>query len=111
MKRRAPLGELRNLTHQAREQLHTWFREKDGTLPYREVARRLKEKFDVTVGMGSLSLYYNDKYSEIANPLNAGPQSRAKEGQEKTIIIRIEVPAGCDVNVVSGGSSTAGGAS
>lgn len=92
-KRRSPQGELRNLTTTAREKLHGWFREKDGTLPYHEIARRLKAEFDMRVGLSTLSDYYNEKAEEIA----ALPQSHAPGS--KTIVIRIEVPPGCAVNV------------
>jgi hypothetical protein len=63
-------------------------------LPYHEIARRLKAEFDMRVGLSTLSDYCNEKAAEIA----AGPQSTTATGS-KTIVIRIEVPPGCAVNV------------
>lgn len=90
MKRRAPQGQLRNLSHDAREKLHAFFRENEGTLPLKDIAKRLAEEFDVKVSVGTLSAYYNDRYAEIVNGNAADP---------KAVTIRIEVPAGCRVNV------------
>src|SRR3954468_13186108 len=97
-KRRAPQGELRNLTTAAREKLHSWFREQKGTISYREITKRLRDEFDIKVGFSTISNYYNEKAKEIA----AGPESErhgASARTAKTIIIRIEVPAGCSVEV------------
>lgn len=103
-KRRAPQGQLRNLTHDAREQLHAWFRENDGTIPLHEVQRRLNETFDVHTSVGSLSEYYNKKYSEIVNPPSAGI------AEAKTIMIRVTVPAGCQIDVATEVGASAEGA-
>ena len=93
MKRRAPMGQLRNLGHDAREQLHAWFREKEGTVPFVEIQRRLKDAFDIHTSVPSLSEYYNQKYGEIENPQTAGI------AEPKTVVIRISVPAGCQLDV------------
>jgi hypothetical protein len=89
-KRRAPQGQLRNLTTGAREQLHSWFREQKGELPYHEIRKRLRESFDIKVGFSTLSNYYNAKAEEIW----AGPREKRESAGTKTIVIRIEVPAG-----------------
>lgn len=93
-KRRAPQGELRNLKTAARDKLHSWFREQKGEIPYQEVQKRLKQEFDITVGFSTLSKYYNDNFEEIWS----GPE-HTSASTPKTIVIRIEVPAGCSVNV------------
>jgi hypothetical protein len=99
LKRRARQGELRNLTTAAREKLHSWFREQNGEISYREIQRRLRDEFDVKVGFSTLSKYYNDKAKEI----EAGPeherQARAQGNAKKIVVIRIEVPAGCTVGI------------
>jgi hypothetical protein len=97
-KRRAPQGELRNLRTAAREKLHSWFREQKGEIPYREIQKRLRDEFDIRVGFSTLSTYYNEKAKEIW----LGPEHERKAasvGTAKTIVIRIEVPAGCTVEV------------
>jgi hypothetical protein len=94
LKRTAPRGELRNLTTSAREQLHSWFREGNGTITYREIRKRLKDVFDINVAPSSLSKYYNQNFEEIQ--LEPGQERQlASAGKTKTIVvIRIEVPAG-----------------
>jgi hypothetical protein len=94
LKRRARQGELRNLTTTAREKLHSWFREQQGEIPYREIQRRLRDEFDIRVGFSSLSKYYNDKAKEI----EAGPEDD-RQVATKQIVIRIEVPAECAVKI------------
>jgi len=106
LKKRAAQGELRNLTHNSREELHGWFREKDGTLSYREVARRLKEKFDLRVSTSSLSLYYNRAYPEIVGRKSTDGTAASVQ----TIVIRIEVPPGCRVDVSTEAPASAQGA-
>ena len=102
VKRRAPLGQLRNLTHDARELLHGWFREDGGFITYREVARSLKKHFDITVGLTTLSDYYRQKREEIVSP--AAPENLI-DGEvtaaAQTIVVRIEIPAGSRVRVAS----------
>lgn len=97
-KRRAPQGELRNLTTAAREKLHGWFRERKGEIPYHEIQKRLRKEFDIKVGFSTLSLYYSEKAREIW--LEAEHErTAASASTAKTIVIRIEVPAGCAVVV------------
>lgn len=102
-KPRAAQGELGNLMGFAREQLNEWFREKDGTVPYLEIRRRLKAKFGLNASATSLSRYYHRHWSELvggtpeANASTAAPTG----APSKTIVIRIEVPAGCRVDVSS----------
>lgn len=79
----------------ARERLHEWFREKDGTLPYGEIRRRLKSEFGLTVSIASLSRYY----SKHGAAINAEAKKAAAIAPPKTIVIRIEVPAGCRIDV------------
>jgi hypothetical protein len=93
-KRRAPQGELRNLTTPARENLHRWFREQGGQISYREIQKRLRDEFDIKVGFSTLSDYYNDKAKEIAS----GPEGE-RQATTKQIVIRIEVPAECAVQI------------
>jgi len=98
LKLRAPQGELRNLRTPAREKLHSWFRERNGTIPYSEIIKRLRDEFDIKVGFSTLSVYYNEKAKEIAS----GPEHErtpASASTARTIVIRIEVPAGCAVAV------------
>jgi hypothetical protein len=95
-KRRAPQGELRNLTSAAREKLHAWFREQNGTIPYREIIKRLRDEFDIKAGLSTLSDYYNEKAKEIERGRDGGAASASTA---TTIVIRIEVPAGCAVAV------------
>ncbi len=90
-KPRAVQGDLRNLTHQRRELLQQWFREKEGTLPYKEIARRLKSHFDLQCSTTSLSQYYHDKFNEITKATTKPPL--------KAIVIRVEVPPGCRVDL------------
>lgn len=93
-KPRAIQGELRNLTSYAREPLHAWLREKAKPVTYKEIRRRLKTQFGVQVSTTGLSDYYHDRYEEIHgyadDKVTVGPQ---------TIIIRLEVPAGCRIDV------------
>lgn len=92
-KRRAPQGDLARLTYAAREQLHAWFREGNGTITYKEVLLRLAEKFDIHISQSTISAYYNDKYAEIVNP-----EGRAVAAESpQAVVIRIEVTAGCRV--------------
>jgi len=89
---------LRNLTTPAREKLHSWFREREGEIPYTEIQKRLREEFDIKVGFSALCLYYSEKAKEIW----LGPEherTAASGSTAKTIVIRIEVPAGCAVAV------------
>ncbi len=100
-KPRAVQGELGNLMGFAREQLHEWFREKGGTVPYLEIRRRLKAKFGLNASATSLSGYYHKHWNELvggtpeANASTAAPTGASA----KTIVIRIEVPAGCRIDV------------
>lgn len=97
-KRRAPQGDLRNLTTGAREKLHNWFRERKGEIPYHEIQKRLREEFDIKIGLSTLSLYYSEKAREIW--LGAEhDRTAASASTAKTVVIRIEVPAGCAVAV------------
>lgn len=77
----------------AREQLHEWFREQGGTLPYGEIRRRLKSKFDLNVSTTSLSRYY----SKHGLTLKAPTRDAAATRPSKMIAIRIEVPSGCRI--------------
>lgn len=95
VKPRAGQGQLRTLTHHAREALHAWFRENNREVPYKVIQRRLKEQFDVSTSVTSLSDYYRDKESEIFSA------SEAEADHPKTIIIRIEVPAGVRIAVTT----------
>lgn len=103
-KPRAVQGELRQRRHEARNQLLTWFREKDGTVPLKEIARRLKRTFDVQASLPSLSNYYHDHYAEIVQ----APKDEDKKWGPKTIGIRIEVPPDCrfDVSTSEGATDT-----
>lgn len=96
-KLRSQQGDLRNLTHSAREELHAWLRESSGTVPYKEIAQRLKEKFDVTVANSTLSLYRAEKYDELFGEPSALAGSAT--ATPSVIVIRIEVPAGCCIDV------------
>ncbi len=98
-KLRSQQGDLRNLTHGAREQLHAWLRESSGAVPYKEIAQRLKEKFDVTVANSTLSLYRAEKYDELFGEPSALAGSAT--ATPSAILIRIEVPAGCRIDVSS----------
>lgn len=91
-KPRTVQGELRNLTSYAREPLHAWLREKAKPVTYEEIRRRLKAQFGIQVSAASLSRYYDSHFQEIHGTAQA-------EATHKTIIIRIEVPAGCSVDV------------
>ena len=97
LKRRAPQGELRNLTTTAREKLHSWFREEKGTIPYREIIKRLRSEFDIRVGFSTLSKYYNERAKDIES--GPGQVELASAGTAKTTVIRIKVPAGCTVAI------------
>ncbi len=98
-KLRSQQGDLRNLTHGAREELHAWLRESSGTVPYKEIAQRLKTKFDVTVANSTLSLYRAEKYDELfGNPSALAGNATATPS---VLVIRIEFPAGCRVDVTS----------
>lgn len=99
-KPRAYQGELANITFHAREALHSWFREKNGTVPYHEIRRRLKQEFDFSVGLSSLSNYYSRKYDEIVDGSSSSAESD-RQPKSRTIVIRIEVPAGCRVDVTT----------
>ncbi len=92
LKPRAIQGELRNLMGHARDRLHSWFREQEGTVPYQEIRRRLKTEFGLNVSISSLSRYYSDHFLAINPATEDGSPAR-------TIVIQIEVPAGCRIAV------------
>ncbi len=94
-KPRAPQGKLRNLTYDAREKLHAWFREEKGTITLVEIARRLESNFDIKVSQSTLSYYFSKNGAEIW----AKPGTTREECNDRTIVIRIDVPAGCRVDV------------
>ncbi len=98
-KRRAPQGDLQRLRHNARESLHRWFREEEGTIPYKEVSRRLLRESDLKASEGALSTYYHRHYEEIVRVSKDG--AAASPTDARTIVIRIEVPAGCHVRVAT----------
>ncbi len=102
-KPRAAQGQLRNLSLHAREKLHSWFRENGGTVPYKEIARRLHSEFDVHASMTALSDYYRDKESEIKSLTTTATTSLVENSSEapQIIEIRIAVPPGLRVNVVT----------
>lgn len=93
-KRRAVQGELRNLMSAARENLHSWFREKEGTVPYKEIAQRLLAEFDVHVSQTTLSAYYNEKFAEIAGTESTpAALDDAAASEAPVIVVRIEIEA------------------
>ncbi len=98
-KLRAQQGDLRNLTHGAREQLHAWLRESSGTVPYKEIAQRLKEKFDLNISKTSLCVYRAEKYDDLFGEPTAPLSERSAIMSRSAIVIRIDVPAGCLVDV------------
>ena len=94
LKKRAPQGQLAQLTHNAREQLHSWLRERDGTITLKEVQARVKATFGFTVSQSSLSAYYSKNFKAITNLF--GAQATA---EPTTIVFRIDVPTGCRIDV------------
>ncbi len=101
-KRRAVQGELRNLMPIAREILHSWFRDKEGTLPYKDIAKRLLSEFDVHVSKTTLSAYYNEKFAEITGTEStptALDDAATSEAPVIVVRIEIEVPRGFRVDV------------
>ncbi len=96
-------SELRNLAHHAREKLHSWFRENSGTVPYKEIARRLHSEFNVHAGITTLSDYYRDKESEIKSLTTTATTPLVENSSEapQIIEIRIAVPPGLRVNVTT----------
>ena len=101
VRRRRPVqSQLRSLRHDAREQLHGWLRE---TITYKEVKRRLKERFDIETSVTALSDYFRDKRAEIKGDSFAGADAPqvicASADKPTTLLIRIEVPPGCRVGV------------
>lgn len=99
-KRRAVQGELRNLMPAARQKLHDWFREKEGTLPYKKIAKRLLSEFDVHVSKTTLSVYYNEQFAEITGAGSTPAALEATAASEASVIVvRIEAPRGFHVDV------------
>ncbi len=97
-------GGLARLRGEAREKLHAWFREAEGTITQKEIAQRLKQQFDIRASSSSLSDYYHKHYAEIVAPDAAG-----YEGAPHTTTIRISIPAGCRVDVSTDGALDEGG--
>lgn len=93
-KPRASHSQLRTLSHAARSRLHEWFRHDGGTTPLHEIQAKIKAEFGFSVGISTLSNYYSDNFREITNPFGAEATAEAT-----TIMIRIDVPPGCKINV------------
>lgn len=110
-KPRAVQGELGNLMGFAREQLYAWFRENGGTVPYLEIRRRLKAKFGLNTSTTSLSAYYHKRWNEIVGgkPEVTASTAAPPTASVQTIIIRIEVPAGCRIDVSTEAEGAADG--
>lgn len=103
-KPRAVQGQLRNLTHDARQKLLSWFREDNGFVTYKEIARRLRSEFDIRVGITTLGDYYRQNEREIRNPAVAavvGTNEHSTADARETIQVRITAPPGFRVDVLT----------
>ncbi len=82
-------GVLSQLKHKPREQLHRWFRE---NLTYKEIAKKLKNRLEISVGPSALCGYYHRRSWEIFGI--AADREQQGKNPAQTIVIRIEIRLG-----------------
>lgn len=92
-------GNLANLMRFARERLHAWFCEENETVPYKEIQRRMKAEFGMDVSITSLSNYYHKRFLPSQQVPAPSSSSETVTPTTQAIVIRIDVPPGCSIEV------------